>query len=87
MDDAHLSRSGISRRLGVSRARVTQILRLLELAPVVLASVVLASVEEFGDPMSSPRIGERTLRPLVGLPIQEQIERLNSIIAKSVPGN
>ncbi len=82
MDDAGLSRSGISRQLGVSRARVTQVLRLLELAPVVLASV-----EGFGDPMSSPRKGERTLRPLVGLPTKEQAERLNSIIARLAPGH
>ncbi len=82
MDDAGLSRSGISRQLGVSRARVTQVLRLLELAPVVLASV-----EELGDPMSSSRIGERTLRPLIGLPTQEQADRLTSIIARLAPGH
>ena len=82
MDDAGLSRSGISRQLGVSRARVTQILRLLELAPVVLASV-----EGFGDPISNLRIGERTLRPLVGLSTKEQSERLDSIIARLAPGH
>lgn len=40
------SRADLARKLGVSRARVTQVLGLLELKPEV--------VEALGDPLSTP---------------------------------
>lgn len=61
------SRADLARKLGVSRARVTQVLRLLDLAPEVVAFVAA-----LGDPLPRPVISERTLRPLLNLPAKEQ---------------
>jgi len=61
------SRADLARKLGVSRARVTQILRLLTLAPEVLDTIA-----SLGDPLPSPIITERMLRPIVSLPAEEQ---------------
>lgn len=61
------SQAELARNLGVSRVRVTQILRLLRLDPDVLESL-----SGLGDPLPSPVITERLLRPLVDLPANEQ---------------
>lgn len=60
--------------LGVTRARVTRILRLLDLAPEVLEAVV-----GLGDPLSDPVVTERSLRPLLRLSAEEQGCALASI--------
>ena len=57
----------LARNLVISSARVTQILRLLQLDPEVLKSLVA-----LGDPLASSVITERLLRPLVDLPGNEQ---------------
>jgi transcriptional regulator with XRE-family HTH domain len=57
----------LAHKLGVSRTRVTQILRLLRLAPDVLQKIA-----ELGDPLPTPIITERTLRPVAGLNSAEQ---------------
>jgi biotin operon repressor len=63
------SRAELARNLGISRARVAQVLRLLRLDPEVLESVVA-----LGDPLPSPVITERRLRSLVDLPANKQIQ-------------
>lgn len=55
------SRAELARHLGVSRARVTQVLQLLEMDPSVIDAIV-----QLGDPMSERIVSERSLRQLVG---------------------
>lgn len=74
------SRADLARKLGVSRARVTQILRLLRLAPEVLESIA-----DLGDPLPSPIITERRLRPVVNLSPEDQKRWINSILEDESP--
>ena len=66
------NQSDLARKLGVSRARVTQILSLLK-----FNSLIVQELENFGDPLKSKIITERMLRPYVNKFIQEQKEFLN----------
>jgi transcriptional regulator with XRE-family HTH domain len=59
----------LARKLGVSRARVAQILRLLRLAPDVLQQIA-----ELGNPLPTPAITECILRPIVDLSPNDQRE-------------
>ena len=68
------SRAELARHLGVSRARVTQVLRLLRLNSRVLESLVA-----LGDPLPGRAICERVLRPLVNLPVDEQEVRIRML--------
>lgn len=68
------SRADLARKLGVSRARVTQVLGLLDLAPPVLEAVV-----GLGDPLPAPVVTERSLRPLLKVPAEEQGRALGGI--------
>jgi hypothetical protein len=68
------SRAALARELGVTRARVTQVLSLLDLAPEVARAV-----EDLGDPLASPVITERMLRPLLKLPADGQLDALRSV--------
>jgi len=61
----------LARKLGISRARVTQILRLLK-----LDSFVIQELEKLGDPLKSKIITERMLRPYVNKSFREQKEFL-----------
>jgi hypothetical protein len=61
------SPADLTRSLGVSRARVIQVLRVLRLTPAVLKRIA-----ELGDPLPAPIITERMLRPIVGLSPEEQ---------------
>ena len=63
----HDTPAELARKLRVSRARVTQILRLLRLAPDVLQQ--LAALR---DPLPTPVITERLLRPIVDLSPDDQ---------------
>ena len=54
------SQTDLARKLGVSRARVNQMLRLLKLPPDIQQSVI-----KMGDPLSSRKITERKLRTLL----------------------
>jgi len=54
-------------KLGVSRARVSQVLRLLRLSPKVLSKI-----EGLGDPLPKLILTERKLRPIVELSPAEQ---------------
>ncbi len=61
-----LSRSELAGELGVSRARVTQVLRLLELAHEAQEIVVA-----LGDPLPKSAVSVRMLRSLLKLPAEE----------------
>lgn len=62
-----LTRAGLARKLRVSRARVTQVLRLLELDPKAAATIVA-----LGDPQPLRVVTERVLRPFIDLPLDKQ---------------
>ena len=65
----------LARKLGVSRARVTQVLRLLNLAPEALIAIVL-----LGDLLLLSIVTERRLRPIVNLSPEEQRRRVGAIL-------
>ena len=67
-DEGGMSRAGLARRLGVSRARVTQVLGLLELAPETVDAVA-----GLGDPLPGPIVTERMLGRLRTLPSAGQL--------------
>ena len=56
----YASQSALARKLGISRARVNQMLRLLKLPPEVQEAVARMS-----DPLPSWKITERKLRSLL----------------------
>ena len=62
------SRAGIAREEGVSRARVTQVLGLLNLAPEIREHVLSMPSTNGHRPLS-----ERSLRPLIGLSPSRQL--------------
>jgi hypothetical protein len=64
--------------LGVSRARVTQVLHLLDLAPETTEAIVT-----LGDPLPGPIVSERTLRPLLDLPPELQKRALQAVLQGS----
>ncbi|GAG12690.1 unnamed protein product [marine sediment metagenome] len=66
------NQSELARKLGISRARVTQILRLLK-----LDSFLVQELEKLGDPLKSEIITERMLRPYVNKSPKEQKVLLN----------
>ena len=53
----YASQTALARKLGVSRARVNQMLRLLKLPPEIQESMI-----RMGDPLPSRKITERKLR-------------------------
>ena len=69
------SKADLARKMGVSRARVTQIFRLLTLAPEVVETIAA-----LGDPLTSPIMTERKLRHILKLPKAEQTRRLKVIL-------
>jgi hypothetical protein len=73
------SRADLARTLGVTRARVTQVLDLLGLAPDVVKSVAA-----LGDPLPQPIVTERMLRPLLKLPANVQSHVLQAACARHV---
>lgn len=56
----YVSQTALARKLGVSRARVNQMLRLLKLPPDIQESVL-----QMGNPLPSRKITERKLRALL----------------------
>ena len=72
----YASAADLARRLKVSRARVTQILNLLKLSPEVIEIIV-----SLGDPIRYPTMTERKLRPLLSLPIKQQIAQSKIILS------
>ena len=73
------SQTALARKLGVSRVRVTQVLNLLRLAPDVLEKIA-----GLGDPLTSPAVTERKLRPLVNLPRVEQRKQVRTLLVEPV---
>jgi len=57
------SQPELARKVGVSRARINQILRLLKLAPDIQQSVI-----RMGDPLPSRKATEHKLRALLAFP-------------------
>jgi hypothetical protein len=70
------SQSDLARKMGISRARVTQVLNLLRLAPRVIGIVM------GGDPLPAPMVTERQLRPLIGLTARSQLKELTIILGR-----
>jgi len=66
------NQADLARKLGISRARVTQILRLLK-----LDSLIIQELEKLGDPLKARIITERMLRPYVNKSFREQKELLS----------
>ena len=66
----------LARRLGLSRARITQVLHLLKLTPEVLDVIT-----DLGAPLPSPLLSERRLRSLANLTVEEQCRRMDMILA------
>jgi len=62
----------LARKLGISRARVTQILNLLK-----LNYLIVQELEILGDPLKSRIITKRMLRPYVNKSFREQKELLS----------
>jgi hypothetical protein len=61
----------LARGLRISRARVTQIMNLLKLSPEVIE--VISSL---GDPLRTPGVSEKRLRPLLRLTAEKQTEQI-----------
>jgi hypothetical protein len=74
-----LSGAELARKLRISRARVTQTLRLLELTPEVSEAP-----SDLGDPLLRPVVTERKLRSIVNLPAEEQRWKTSMIL---LPGS
>jgi DNA-binding MarR family transcriptional regulator len=68
------NQSDLARKLGISRARVTQILGQLK-----LNSLIIQELEKFGDPLESRIITERMLRPYVNKSFRVQKELLYNL--------
>jgi len=77
------SQASLARSLGLSRARVTQGLRLLRLAPDVLKAALAA----LGDPLPSRILTERMLRPIVNLSPRAQKRWLENARENLCPGS
>jgi hypothetical protein len=74
---AYGTQANFARKRGISRARVTQMLHLLNLAPDVLH--IIAAL---GDPLSFRTVTERVLRSLVHRSADEQRQEISSLLAK-----
>jgi hypothetical protein len=74
---SYASPAALARQLRVSRARVTQVLRLLKLTPKVRKTIAA-----LGDPLPAPVVTERSLRPIIDLPPCEQLQEIQAMIAK-----
>jgi ParB-like chromosome segregation protein Spo0J len=79
-DGTFASRADLARELGVSRARVTQVLNLLNLAPAVLEVISALS-----DPLPGRGIAEHTLRRVLKLGWHEQKQVLSRLPLGGAP--
>jgi len=75
------SAADLSRYLQVSRARVTQVMNLL-----LLSSEVIEIILELGDPLESPIVSERKLRPLLSLAPDQQKVQLSIMLSRQSAG-
>lgn len=81
MSEESLTQADLARKLGVSRARVTQVLRLLDLDPQVVAAIVA-----LGGPLPRRVITERALRPFVDLPLDLQRTKVSDLLRRAKKG-
>ena len=72
------SRASLARQLGVSRAYVTQVLRLLKLSPEVHQRLL-----SLGDPTDGLIVGVHTLKSLTRLPAEEQMARVQQLMGRN----
>jgi len=70
------SRRAFAHALGLSHARVSQVLGLLRLYPQALRQV-----EKLGDPLTCRAVTERKLRPVLNLPREKQVHEIRTILA------
>ena len=75
----YTSPAALAHHFKVSRARVTQIMNLLELSPEAITLI-----SSLGDPLNSPIIGERRLRPLLGMVAEKQIEQIKILLSRGI---
>lgn len=61
------SEADLARKLGISRVRVNQFVKLLS-----LDEDIIKAVEQLGDPLESKIVSERMLRKYVGRPLKDQ---------------
>jgi hypothetical protein len=76
-NNKYASPAALARSLKISRARVTQVLNLLQ-----LSLEVVEMISSLGDPLGSPIISERRLRPLLALNAEQQKAQLEIILSK-----
>ena len=75
------SRRGFAKAVGVSHARVSQVLGLLRLGPRAFREI-----EALGDPLPSRIVTERKLRPITILPGRAQESRIRKmLVADTTP--
>jgi hypothetical protein len=77
VDRNYASPAALARQLRVSRARVSQVLRLIRLTPEVRKTIAA-----LGDPLPTPVVTERRLRPTINLPPYEQLQKIQAMIAE-----
>lgn len=75
------TRADLARQLGMTRARVTQVLGLLE-----FPREVVQALTALGDPLDKPFVTERELRAIRKLPIKEQTRALRGIVGALTSG-
>lgn len=80
-DGTCASRADLARALGVSHARVTQVLKLLN-----LPSHALEAIAQLGDPVPHQLVTERLLRKIVRLPEADLERHPNSAVRASLAG-
>ncbi len=68
-----LTRADLAYQTKVTRAHVPQVLSLLDLAPEAQAAVL-----SLGDPIAGKGLGIHSLRCLLGLPPQEQVDSITA---------
>ena len=73
----YASPAALARHRKVTRARVTQIMNLLKLSPEVVK--ILTSL---GDPINSPVLAEKRLRPMLALTAEQQKAQLEIMLSK-----
>ena len=73
------SPANLARYLKVSRARVTQLLNLLKLAPEVIERI-----SSLGDPITSEVVAEKRLRPLLALTADQQKAQVEIMLSKDM---
>ena len=78
MSEESLTQADLARKLRVSRARVTQMLRLLDLDPKVAATIIA-----IGDSLPKRVITERALRPFINLPLDQQRSKVAQLVRQA----